>query len=181
MLNVVLLCFIDQKGSKANIDTETGNMQTVVKDDNVTLCLWANLQKNPRYDKDRQTTFPYIMTHSSCSHPPVASSNTHFKYLHMDSPQHVSWLYLLTTGVIFFHFATCSFRFKGLNFAEAGMGFELPKQLAVSNIAVRNLHTRYDHLSLLARITHLRIHTHSYRSLSDTALNTLISTISFIV
>lgn len=31
-----------------NIDTETGNMQTVVKDVNITLCLWANLKKNPR-------------------------------------------------------------------------------------------------------------------------------------
>lgn len=32
-----------------NIDTETGNMQTVIKDDNITLCLWANLNKNPRF------------------------------------------------------------------------------------------------------------------------------------
>lgn len=35
--------------ASANIDTETGNMQTVVKDENVTLCLWANLKKNPRF------------------------------------------------------------------------------------------------------------------------------------
>ena len=55
-------------------------------------------------------------------------------------------------------------RFKGLKFEGVGMGFELPKQLAVSNIAVRNFHTRYDHLSLLARMAHLRIHTPSYRS-----------------
>ncbi|XP_010736517.3 dynein axonemal intermediate chain 7 isoform X2 [Larimichthys crocea] len=91
------------KRANANIDTETGNMQTVVKDDNITLCLWANLKKNPR--------------------------------------------------------------FKGLTFEEVGHGFELPKQLAVSDIAVRILHTRYDHLSLLARMTHLRIHTPSHRSL----------------
>ncbi|XP_018555984.1 dynein axonemal intermediate chain 7 isoform X1 [Lates calcarifer] len=92
------------KRASANIDTETGNMQTVVKDNNITLCLWANLKKNPR--------------------------------------------------------------FKGLNFEEVGLGFELPKQLAVSDIAVRILHTHYDHLSLLARMAHLRIHTPSHRSLA---------------
>ncbi|XP_044042078.1 dynein axonemal intermediate chain 7 isoform X2 [Siniperca chuatsi] len=92
------------KTASANIDTETGNMQTVVKDDNITLCLWANLKKNPR--------------------------------------------------------------FKGLNFKEAGLGFELPKQLAVSDIAIRILHTRYDHLSLVSRMAHLRIHTPSHRSLA---------------
>ncbi|XP_034381746.1 protein CASC1 isoform X2 [Cyclopterus lumpus] len=92
------------KRASANIDTETGNMQTVVNDDNITLCLWANLKKNPR--------------------------------------------------------------FKGLNFGEAGPSFNLPKQLAVSNIAVRILHTRYDHLSLLARMAPLRIHTPSQRSLA---------------
>ncbi|XP_029017410.1 dynein axonemal intermediate chain 7 isoform X2 [Betta splendens] len=92
------------KRANESIDTETGNMQTVVKDDNVTLCLWANLKKNPR--------------------------------------------------------------FKGLNFKEASVGFELPKQLAVSDIAVRILHTRYDHLSLLARMAHQRVYTTSHRSLT---------------
>lgn len=42
-------------------------------------------------------------------------------------------------------------RFKGFHFEEAGLGFELPKHLAVSDVAVRILHTRYDLLSLLAR------------------------------
>ncbi|XP_040886603.1 dynein intermediate chain CFAP94, axonemal [Toxotes jaculatrix] len=92
------------KRASANTDTETGNMQTVVKDDNSTLCLWANLKKNPR--------------------------------------------------------------FKGLNFEEVSLGFELPKQLAVRDIAVRILHTHYDHLSLLSRMAHLRIHTPSHRSLA---------------
>uniref|UniRef100_A0A3B5AQ31 Dynein axonemal intermediate chain 7 n=1 Tax=Stegastes partitus TaxID=144197 RepID=A0A3B5AQ31_9TELE len=69
----------------ANIDTETGNMQTVIRDDKVTLCLWANMKKNPR--------------------------------------------------------------FKGLTFEEVGLGFEIPKQLAVSDVAVRILHTHHDHLS----------------------------------
>ncbi|KAM4569867.1 dynein axonemal intermediate chain 7 [Odontesthes bonariensis] len=86
------------KTASANIDTETGNMRTVIKDDKITLCLWANLRKNAR--------------------------------------------------------------FKGLNFEEAGMGFELPKHLAVSDIAVRILHTHYDHLSALARITHLGAPSH---------------------
>uniref|UniRef100_A0A3Q3IRU9 Dynein axonemal intermediate chain 7 n=1 Tax=Monopterus albus TaxID=43700 RepID=A0A3Q3IRU9_MONAL len=94
------------KGASANIDTETGNMHTVIKDDNITLCLWANLKKNPR--------------------------------------------------------------FKGFKFSEAGMGFELPKQLAESDIAVRILHTRYDHLSLLAKISHPRIYTPSCRPLEGT-------------
>lgn len=55
------------------------------------------------------------------------------------------------------------FRFNGLNFEEVGLSFELPKQLASSDIAVRILHTRYDHLSSLSRMTHLRIHAPSQR------------------
>uniref|UniRef100_A0A3P8WER5 Dynein axonemal intermediate chain 7 n=1 Tax=Cynoglossus semilaevis TaxID=244447 RepID=A0A3P8WER5_CYNSE len=85
------------KRANEDTDTETGNMKTVVRDENITLCLWANLEKNPR--------------------------------------------------------------FKGLNFDDTGFGFELPKQLAVSDVAVRILHTRYDHLSLLAWMTHAKIHT----------------------
>ncbi|XP_022073332.2 dynein axonemal intermediate chain 7 [Acanthochromis polyacanthus] len=92
------------KRASSNIDTETGNMQTVIRDDQVTVCLWANIKKNPR--------------------------------------------------------------FKGLNFEEVGFGFEIPKQLAVSDVAVRILHTHYDHLSMLARMTHLRIQTASRRSLA---------------
>ncbi|XP_030069841.1 dynein axonemal intermediate chain 7 isoform X2 [Microcaecilia unicolor] len=65
-------------------DIDTGNMQTVIKDRNVTLYVWANLNKNPR--------------------------------------------------------------FKGYEFLEE-IGFELPKPLALSNIAIRILHTSYDHLS----------------------------------
>uniref|UniRef100_A0A4W6DYT0 Dynein axonemal intermediate chain 7 n=1 Tax=Lates calcarifer TaxID=8187 RepID=A0A4W6DYT0_LATCA len=114
------LCWVSPwlQRASANIDTETGNMQTVVKDNNITLCLWANLKKNPR----------------------------------------------------------CVYR---LNFEEVGLGFELPKQLAVSDIAVRILHTHYDHLSLLARMAHLRIHTPSHRS--NITANTIITIISFAV
>uniref|UniRef100_A0A3B4XIL8 Dynein axonemal intermediate chain 7 n=1 Tax=Seriola lalandi dorsalis TaxID=1841481 RepID=A0A3B4XIL8_SERLL len=77
------------KRASESIDTETGNMQTVVKDDNITLCLWANLKKDPR---------------SVC---------------------------------------------------EVNLGFQLPKQLAVSDIAVRILHTHYDHLNNNAGNTNL--------------------------
>ncbi|XP_061523403.1 dynein axonemal intermediate chain 7 isoform X2 [Phycodurus eques] len=82
------------KGASNSIDTETGNMQAVIKDDNTTLCLWANLMRNPR--------------------------------------------------------------FKCLTFEGVGMGFELTKQLAASNIALRILHTNYDHLSTLSRMTHMK-------------------------
>ncbi|XP_060759710.1 dynein axonemal intermediate chain 7 [Neoarius graeffei] len=76
------------KSARTCSDIETGNMQMTVRDDNVTLCLWANINKNPR--------------------------------------------------------------FKGYHFQEAGLSFELPKQLAMSDISVRILHTRYDHLSNLS-------------------------------
>ncbi|XP_019947844.2 dynein axonemal intermediate chain 7 isoform X1 [Paralichthys olivaceus] len=91
------------KRASENADTETGNMQTVVKGDNTTLCVWANLKRNQR--------------------------------------------------------------FKGFNFEEVGLGFKLPKQLTLSDIAVRILHTHYDHLSFIARMAHLKIHTPSHRSL----------------
>ena len=37
-----------------NTDTETGNMQTVVRGDHTTLCLWANLKRNPRFVPGRK-------------------------------------------------------------------------------------------------------------------------------
>lgn len=119
-------------------------MQTEVKGDNVTLCLWANLKKNPRSgrntDRMRQT---------------------------------------LDTQQLFHISGPC--RFKGLNFKEAGMSFELPKLLAVSDIAVRILHTRYDHLSLLARMASQRVYTTSHGSVgtcstSDTIVTTVTLT-----
>ncbi|TRY62242.1 hypothetical protein DNTS_020207 [Danionella cerebrum] len=73
------------KFANTHSDIETGNMQTTVRDNNVTLCLWVNLNKNPR--------------------------------------------------------------FKGYWFEEAALGFELPKPLTMCDIALRILHTRYDHLS----------------------------------
>ncbi|XP_060935148.1 dynein axonemal intermediate chain 7 [Limanda limanda] len=83
------------KMANENTDTETGNMQTVVKGDHTTLCLWVNLKRNQR--------------------------------------------------------------FKGLNFEEVGLAFEIPKQLTMSDIAVRILHTQYDHLSFLPRMAQRKI------------------------
>lgn len=43
-----------------------------------------------------------------------------------------------------------AYRLKGYHFQEAGLSFQLSKQLAMSDISVRILHTRYDHLSHLS-------------------------------
>ncbi|XP_029456007.1 protein CASC1 [Rhinatrema bivittatum] len=83
---------LKQASALANIDT--GNMETIIKDENVTLYIWANLNKNPR--------------------------------------------------------------FKGYDFTE-NIGFELPKPLAISNIAIRILHTCYDHLSQQSSTFSLRV------------------------
>ncbi|XP_006027400.1 protein CASC1 isoform X1 [Alligator sinensis] len=82
---------------KANTyaDSDSGNMAMVIKDKNVTFCIWANLKKNPR--------------------------------------------------------------FKNHTFCEADYGFDLPKSLAVSDVAVRILHTHYDHVSPLRRILPLHL------------------------
>lgn len=40
--------FLLSQNANESIDSETGNMQTVIKDETVTLCLWANFRKNPR-------------------------------------------------------------------------------------------------------------------------------------
>ncbi|XP_069706358.1 dynein axonemal intermediate chain 7 [Phaenicophaeus curvirostris] len=68
-------------------DSDTGNMQVVIKDKNITFCIWANLKKKAR--------------------------------------------------------------FKNHVFCDAQHGFDLPKSLAVSSVAVRILHTHYDHVSPL--------------------------------
>lgn len=109
-----------------------GNMQAVVKDDNSTLCLWANLKKNPR-----------LACVGHCSHN--GSS-------------------VFGCRIINASHSPSEFRLKGFHFEEVGLGFELPKQLVGSDIAVQLLHTRYDHLSMLARMAHLRVHTPSCRS-----------------
>ncbi|KFZ58555.1 Protein CASC1, partial [Antrostomus carolinensis] len=68
-------------------DSDTGNMEAIIKDKNVTFCIWANLTKQVR--------------------------------------------------------------FKQHTFCDVQHGFDLPKSLAESSVAVRILHTQYDHLSPL--------------------------------
>lgn len=114
--------FLTSQNANESIDSETGNMQTVVKDKNVTVCLWANFRRNPRWVREKMT----IMELQTNEGLQALIEISHW------------W-----------------FRFKGFHFEEAGMGFELPKQLAVSDVAVRILHTRYDLLSLLVRVAHL--------------------------
>uniref|UniRef100_A0A8D2KY81 Dynein axonemal intermediate chain 7 n=1 Tax=Varanus komodoensis TaxID=61221 RepID=A0A8D2KY81_VARKO len=73
------------KQASSYAESESGNMEVVIKEKNITLCIWANLKKNPRYGACR------------------------------------GW--------------------------EPCYGFELPKPLAVCDVAVRILHTHYDHVS----------------------------------
>ncbi|XP_020947859.1 protein CASC1 isoform X9 [Sus scrofa] len=68
-------------------DVDSGNMEKVIRDENVTLYVWANLKKNPRY--------------------------------------------------------------KSVTFSETQVGFEIPRILATSDIALRLLHTHYDHVTPL--------------------------------
>ncbi|XP_054844865.1 dynein axonemal intermediate chain 7 [Eublepharis macularius] len=79
------------KQASSYAESESGNMEVVIKATNITLCIWANLKKNPR-------------------------------------------------------FRTQIFRDESRNPTN---GFDLPKPLTVCDIAVRILHTHYDHLSPL--------------------------------
>lgn len=51
--------------------------------------------------------------------------------------------------MLLFFFLTVIYRFKNHVFCDAQHGFDLPKSLAVSSVAVRILHTHYDHVSPL--------------------------------
>ncbi|KAG8513797.1 Protein CASC1, partial [Galemys pyrenaicus] len=73
--------------ASALADLDSGNMEKVIQDENITLYVWANLKKNPRY--------------------------------------------------------------KNIRFSNTEVGFEIPRILATSNIALRVLHTHYDHVSPL--------------------------------
>ncbi|XP_037552068.1 dynein axonemal intermediate chain 7 [Nematolebias whitei] len=108
--------------SKLNLSCEelvkktNQNMETVVQDTMMTLCLWANLKKSPS--------------------------------------------------------------FKGLNFKDVGLSFQLPKQLVESDVIVRILYTRYDHLTMLSRVTHPRSPTarRRFNRLSSQKKSTFIDT-----
>ncbi|KAB0349095.1 hypothetical protein FD754_013952 [Muntiacus muntjak] len=71
-------------------DLDSGNMEKVIQDENVTLYIWANLKKNPRH--------------------------------------------------------------RSIRFSETQTGFEIPRILATSDIALRLLHTHYDHVTPLSPV-----------------------------
>ncbi|XP_070309894.1 dynein axonemal intermediate chain 7 isoform X7 [Odocoileus virginianus] len=71
-------------------DLDSGNMEKVIQDENVTLYIWANLKKNPRH--------------------------------------------------------------RSIRFSETQTGFEIPRMLATSDIALRLLHTHYDHVTPLSPV-----------------------------
>uniref|UniRef100_A0A2K5ZW09 Dynein axonemal intermediate chain 7 n=1 Tax=Mandrillus leucophaeus TaxID=9568 RepID=A0A2K5ZW09_MANLE len=83
--NVATEILLRQASTLADLDS--GNMEKVIKDENVTLYVWANLKKNPRH--------------------------------------------------------------RSVRFSETQIGFEIPRILATSDIAVRLLHSHYDHVSAL--------------------------------
>ncbi|NWR48262.1 CASC1 protein, partial [Regulus satrapa] len=87
-------------------DSETGNMHTVIKDKNITFCIWVNLKKKAR--------------------------------------------------------------FKNHVFQKAGHGFDLPKSLALSSVAVRLLHTRYDHVSPLWNAASLKENSNNTGDIKET-------------
>ncbi|VFV31862.1 Hypothetical predicted protein [Lynx pardinus] len=72
-------------------DLDSGNMEKVIQDENVTLYVWANLKKNPRY--------------------------------------------------------------RSVRFSETQIRFEIPRILATSGIAIRLLHTHYDHATPLRPVS----------------------------
>ncbi|XP_021546192.1 dynein axonemal intermediate chain 7 isoform X2 [Neomonachus schauinslandi] len=94
--NIATEILLRQASTLADLDS--GNMEKVIQDENVTLYVWANLKKNPRY--------------------------------------------------------------KSVRFSETQIGFEIPRILATSDIALRLLHTHYDHVTPLRPVpTSLQEHT----------------------
>ncbi|XP_077026439.1 dynein axonemal intermediate chain 7 isoform X2 [Tamandua tetradactyla] len=83
--NIATEILLRQASTLADLDS--GNMEKIIKDEYVTLYVWANLKKNPRY--------------------------------------------------------------RSVRFSETQIGFEIPRVLATSDIALRLLHTHYDHVTPL--------------------------------
>ncbi|XP_049738586.1 dynein axonemal intermediate chain 7 isoform X1 [Elephas maximus indicus] len=86
--NVATEILLRQASTLADLDS--GNMEKIIQHENVTLYLWANLKKNPRY--------------------------------------------------------------RSISFSETNIGFEIPRILATCDIALRLLHTRYDHVTPLCPV-----------------------------
>ncbi|XP_068672248.1 dynein axonemal intermediate chain 7-like [Montipora foliosa] len=77
------------QNASSDVDPETQNLQFTSAVENVAVCVWGNIAKNPRV--------------------------------------------------------------KSFTFQEIGFSMELPRVLAVGNVAVRIMHTKYDHLSPLSK------------------------------
>ncbi|ELK24706.1 Cancer susceptibility candidate protein 1 like protein [Myotis davidii] len=86
--NIATELLLRQASTLADLDT--GNMEKVIQDENITLYVWANLKKNPRH--------------------------------------------------------------RSIKCNEMQIGFEIPRILASSDIALRLLHTRYDHVTPLCPV-----------------------------
>lgn len=69
-----------------------------------------------------------------------------------ETEQNVLEYYCIGFTRDYFLFKPIIYRFKNHTFCEADYGFDLPKSLAVSDVAVCILHTHYDHVSPLRRI-----------------------------
>lgn len=76
--------FLWPQSANAHSDIETGNMQTVVQDDIITLCLWANLNKNPRHVTDACLTFVLFTSHKDFLSSLLANSLFLLKTILMD-------------------------------------------------------------------------------------------------
>ncbi|KAM9672444.1 dynein axonemal intermediate chain 7 isoform 5-T5 [Trichechus inunguis] len=86
--NVATELLLRQASTLADLDS--GNMEKIIQHENITLYLWANLKKNPRY--------------------------------------------------------------RSIRFSETKIGFEIPRILATCDIALRLLHTHYDHVTPLCPV-----------------------------
>ena len=114
------------------MDSETMNLQRVITDNIITLCVWGNLSKNPRYSKT------VILCHWY---------NVYYFCFGMHG------IVALKACAV----RCCLHRIKSFEFEEVGIMFEMPKLLTLSDIAFRILITQYDHLSPLCSSYHARL------------------------
>ena len=102
----LVICVIFQKAVYM-ADKDSGNLQTVSKNEDVTVALWANLAKNAKY-------FFCIF-------------------------------FLFFLALIFQKNSFTSFpRIRSFMFENEGVGFEIPRTMATSDISIRFVLTKYD-------------------------------------
>uniref|UniRef100_A0A8C0VEC5 Dynein axonemal intermediate chain 7 n=1 Tax=Cyanistes caeruleus TaxID=156563 RepID=A0A8C0VEC5_CYACU len=140
-------------------DSETGNMHTVIKDKNTTFCIWANLKKKASiHSADSQCWLLlwsgleiYKFLKMQQQSPVTARRNLEEKQQRSCRDLKFLWkqCFLLMHFIFSKLFQLLAKQFKNHMFQEVGHGFDLPKSLALSSVAVRVLHTCYDHVSPL--------------------------------